>query len=203
MVKSARKAKRIITLNTSTMEQPQSESRFATNVGSLVFTNIGKALCGGLGGCVLATSIIGVVLTTLIYVLFFIYAFANPDKDAWLTSEGGNFKLSPDAATAGTGALHIHAVFTGWFAWFFINMVAQWVILGISVLFFYLSLEWVGIAFQGIMSCLLGCSFLAMYIAGMVWRFNSAGRYAAGSLVPEGTSTDDWAKTVSADGSLF
>ena len=152
---------------------------------------------------VIGLSIASCVLSLIVFILFCVYAFGNPDKDAWVALDGeGNYKLGADEAAAGTGSTHIHKVFVSWFTWFVMNSLAPLVIAPLSMLFFKCSPGF-GAICQICMCCAMCCSQLSWYIAGIVWRFNGKGRYSVGGLKPTGTSDEDWAKTVTAEDSLF
>mmetsp|Transcript_32073 Transcript_32073/g.37718 ORF Transcript_32073/g.37718 Transcript_32073/m.37718 type:complete len:106 (+) Transcript_32073:171-488(+) len=56
---------------------------------------------------------------------------------------------------------------------------------------------------MGLNGCAMTCGGLAWWITGIVWRFRSDGAYAAGDIVPDGKTLEDWETEISADGSLF
>jgi hypothetical protein len=57
--------------------------------------------------------------------------------------------------------------------------------------------------FFGMFGVLLGCTSMAWWIVGIVWRFNHIGRYSCGDIAPYGTREDVWHETIRAEGSLF
>ena len=63
--------------------------------------------------------------------------------------------------------------------------------------------EGLGKCCGGLASLGMCCGGTAWWITGIVWRFRSEGAYAAGDLVPEGKSVDDWDTEISDEDSLF
>jgi len=98
--------------------------------------------------------------------------------------------------------VNIHARFTTWFAWGFIN----WLVPPMVVLISYVSWRTssrcgtVSIAITG---CWGTCSFLIWFIMGIAWRFNYDGMFSSGTLVPAGTSELDWEAQITAEGSAY
>ena len=116
-----------------------------------------------------------------------IYAFDNPDQPAWYGVTDGKPSLfgSPDEQGAGE-LTDIHQRFVSWFLWGFIQALAPWLLAPFIVSCMVLSPELGSLC--GILSCCgLGCSSLAWWIAGIVWRFRSDGSYACGDELIYGT----------------
>lgn len=130
-----------------------------------------------------------------------IYALANPDKPAWIGMISSDDKMSlyptQEAADAdkAVNAIDIHARYVTWFMWGFFTILAPFgmgVIVGIGFCIHKVC----GIILQCSLGCGFCCSTLFWFIMGAVWRFDDYGKFAAGALVPSGTSEDDWhAKT--------
>lgn len=132
-----------------------------------------------------------------------IYAFNNPNEEAWYGSMNGNGKIfeTENAATAAKAIdiVDIHGRFVTWFLWGFIQSLLPLAtgILGAICGAISPSLA----AFMtGLGGCGIGCGGLAWYIVGLVWRFSAAGKFAAGDVMPEGTTEDVWTKAITCDG---
>ena len=137
-----------------------------------------------------------------------IYAFNNPDQEAWygLDTDGkGALFASEDAGLTGraTELVDIHARFVTWFLWGFIQTLvlplSATILVGLGMLI-HPSL---GSFCSGLLGCGMSCGGLAWWITGIVWRFRSDGAYATGDVVPEGKDLDAWEAEISADDSLF
>ena len=136
-------------------------------------------------GCILA--LVMAALPVIWTVYLGIYAFDNPDQPAWYGVVDGKPSLfgSPDEQGAGE-LTDVHQRFVSWFLWGFIQALAPWLLAPFIVSCMVLSPELGSLC--GILSCCgLGCSAIAWWIAGIVWRFRSDGSYACGDeLAGEG-----------------
>ena len=160
------------------------------------------ALCACLCGCVAAA----VPITFVVYLG--IYAFNNPDNEAWVgVAPTGKQALYADE-TAGTLAkatslADIHGRFVSWFLWGFLQNlvlpVSAVLLIGLGMLIN----EGLGKCCGGLASLGMCCGGTAWWITGIVWRFRSEGAYAAGDFVPEGKSVEDWDTEISGEDSLF
>lgn len=159
----------------------------------------------GTVGCVLCTACSAAPIVLTVYMG--IYAFNNPDNPAWLgTSPELENKLYADEAAGladnAQSMVDIHNRFVNWFMWGFITMIAP---IGSALL--YAMLIFISPALAqfcgGTLSCAIGCSSIAWWIVGIVWRFRSDGAYAAGDIVPENTEIDAWNLELAKDDSLF
>ena len=136
-----------------------------------------------------------------------IFAFANPDKAAWIGySKEENLTLYPTNEAASTASatqvINIHARFVSWFVWGFYMLWAPLVIITMVTCGFMVSNN-LGIACS---VCTLGsacCSSTFWFIFGFVWRFSDYGRFASGAKVPEGVTEQDWYKQIHADESMY
>lgn len=61
----------------------------------------------------------------------------------------------------------------------------------------------VGMVCGALNGCLIGCSGLAWWITGIVWRFRADGAFATGDIKPEDTTAEDWLATLEGDNSLY
>ena len=137
-----------------------------------------------------------------------IYAFNNPDSEAWLgLGPDGNHALYADK-TAGdtanaTELVDIHARFVFWFLWGF----SQALLIPLSSMLLTvigaLIHPTLGTLCAGLTGCTMSCGGLAWWITGIVWRFRSDGAYAVGDIVPEGKTVEDWEAEITTDGSLY
>ena len=102
-----------------------------------------------------------------------------------------------------TELVDIHARFVLWFVWgFFQSLVIP---LGGSLLVLLAMAihPTFGTLCMGLNGCGLTCGGLAWWVTGIVWRFRSDGAFAAGDIVPEGTTIEEWDQEVAAEGSFF
>ena len=52
--------------------------------------------------------------------------------------------------------------------------------------------------------CFYGCSMVAWWVAGIVWRFRPAGKYASGDMIPVDVSETEWLEeTITVDDSIY
>ena len=133
------------------------------------------------------------------------YAFANPDAEAWYGTVGGQEDLFPtqaagDLLKAGD-MTDIHGKFVTWFLWGFIQALLP---CGTGILSAICGLIHPSAAacMSGLGGLGIGCGGLAWWITGMVWRFGAAGKFAAGDVIPEGVTEEQWQTYVTAEGSL-
>ena len=130
-------------------------------------------VCGGL------FCIAGIVKV----VFFALYAFDNPDREAWygLDLQTGQPKLfeSENGASLDTELDDIHGRITSWFFWGFMMFITP-----IFVSMTVLALALVSPLFSRICGMLtlftFGASYVAWYISGIIWRFNKEGSFACG-----------------------
>ena len=162
---------------------------------------------GSAGACVaclcgLACSSLPIIFT----VYLGIYAFNNPDKEAWYGKVGDEQSLFVSHAdgegSSATDLANIHQRFVTWFLWGFIQTLAP---IGIGLIgAIGAAINPVcGTALGGIGGCAMGCGGLAWWITGIVWRFRSDGAFAVGDIPQGDVKPDEWMKTVEADGSLY
>ena len=132
----------------------------------------------------------------------------NPDKEAWYGQVNGNdtlFKSKEDGlAVSAKNFTDIHQRFHIWFLWGFITFLAVIVFSIIQIVLSLLEIfdSAVLIAY-GILGCLTGCTTLAWWIVGIVWRFNDVGIYSCGDIIPKETTESVWHETIRAEGSLY
>ena len=167
-----------------------------------------KSMCTGVTGvlmCLLgcACSVAPIVLC----VYLGIYAFNNPDNDAWLgVKDDGAYELFKDEAAGKTAEakelVDIHTRFVNWFLTGFILALAP---IGISILTGISSMinPTCGSALGGILGCGWTCSQLAWWITGIVWRFRADGSYSVGDIKPPTKNEEEWTKLVTGDDSLY
>lgn len=162
---------------------------------------------GALGGC--CACICGLVCAALpiVFTVYLgIYAFNNPDKDAWygiVSEQKALFATHADGKTAQAAELvDIHQRFVTWFLWGFIQTLAPIAVGLISAIGTAIN-PTCGSALAGVGGCAMGCGGLAWWITGIVWRFRSDGAYSVGDI-PEGdVKPEEWEKTVTGSTSLF
>ena len=156
-----------------------------------------KTVCGaacGVVGCVAATAC--TVAPIVLCVYQGIYAFNNPDNEAWLgVVPGGENKLFADQEAGNldkaTGLVDIHGRFVTWFLWGFLTSLSP-LALGILFLITTLINPNLGGCCGAFNACAVGCSGLAWWITGIVWRFRADGAFVSGDLVPEGKTQEEW-----------
>ena len=97
---------------------------------------------------------------------------------------------------------NIHARIVNWFLFGFILMIGPFFIATVSYMgaVIHKNLAW-ALCNMGIL--LLGCSTVAWFIVGIVFRYSRKGRYSAGTVLPPDTDKDDWLATIKADGTLY
>ena len=125
-----------------------------------------------------------------------IYSFKNPDKPAWYTTDSdGNPSLYRTQAQADLsiqsnqsaivngevldGVIDIHSRFIFWFQWGFCVIMAPIISLVVILIVSYIN-ETLSYLCSGVLACATGCSGLAWWITGQIWRFRSDGAYACG-----------------------
>ena len=61
----------------------------------------------------------------------------------------------------------------------------------------------VALSVAGAFSGPLFCFYIYWVIMGLIWRFGSAGSFAAGHIRPEGVTPEQHEESINAEGSLF
>ena len=134
--------------------------------------------------CLCALTCCGISITFIVYLG--IYGLNNPDKEAWygvdVQGEGALFETN-NSVGAESKLINIHGKFVLWFLWGFIFALSTFAATPIMMIASCIH-EMLGKVLGGILTCGLGCGGLAWWIAGIVWRFNTAGAYASGDLLP-------------------
>ena len=170
-----------------------------------------KGIAAGTSGVVLClVSCAFAILPIVMTVYLGIYAFNNPDSEAWLgLSKSGkeeDFALFKDEAAGkaaqATELVDVHGRFLVWFLWGFIAQLSPIAVVILTSIF-TLCHPGFGSFCGGVLGCAQCCGTLAWWITGIVWRFRADGAYAAGDIIPEGTTIEDWEKKISAQDSLF
>ena len=164
----------------------------------------GAGTCMAVISCICSLACLSIFLTFVIYLG--IYAFDNPDNEAWYQSYSGPVNgetveiagLTPTAEfPAGLPfpttdltleAVPVHARFVTWFTWGFLNTMLCCTFCCGAVLISRVAQSLVGCCFC-LMAC-TNCSGFVWYIMGLVWRLNKAGRFASGDILPYGVP--DW-----------
>ena len=121
-------------------------------------------------------------------VFFALYAFDNPDREAWygLDLQTGQPKLfeSENGASMDTELDDIHGRITSWLLWGFMMFITP-VFLSMTVL----AVALVSPLFSRICGSLtlfiFGASYIAWYISGILWRFNKEGSFACGDFLSD------------------
>ena len=115
------------------------------------------------------------------------YAFANPNLEAWygvVAEQQALFPTEALGAAAGDSLVDVHGKMVTWFLWGFIQALLPCVGSLLAVLCGLISPVLASVM-GGLSGCGIAIGGLSWYIAGLVWRFNAAGKYASGDL-PEG-----------------
>mmetsp|Transcript_23076 Transcript_23076/g.30711 ORF Transcript_23076/g.30711 Transcript_23076/m.30711 type:complete len:127 (-) Transcript_23076:370-750(-) len=121
---------------------------------------------------------IAVLLTFVIYLG--IYAFNNPDREAWVglaaeTNDRTLFRAHAELdASKAIQVVNIHSRFTAWFFWGFINWFAPLFIVTCAVLTCSIN-QFCGLVTISALSLASACSATAWFIVGAIWRFNKDG----------------------------
>lgn len=94
-------------------------------------------------------------------------------------------------AGSALGLIDIHARLVNWFLWGFIIALSPF---AIACMTWLISKANTGVAFLvgNITACAVGCGSLAWWILGIVYRFDSTGRYSIGEITPKDTDKDVW-----------
>ena len=112
-----------------------------------------------------------------------IYAYDNPDREAWLghiSVEGNSLSLQMGLyaseqdlkAANATSNIHVHARLVAWFTWGFWNNILP-IVIGAVFLFLALINPAVSLVFQGVFGCLSCCSSISWFITGIIWRWSA------------------------------
>lgn len=120
-----------------------------------------------------------VILEVALMVYLGIFAFANPDPNAWYgrlgddpTSTGALFINKEAGIVQGAAEMiNIHRHFENWFLWGFLLIVGPFVVGTLSLIAYLISKE-AGMIFANVGLCLFGAVSLAWWILGIVWRFS-------------------------------
>ena len=80
----------------------------------------------------------------------------------------------------------MHGRFVTWYKWWFFVYISLLVLPCFSWAVRLIS-ESLGNFIHGCLMLGLTCAANAAFICGLIWRFNSIGRFAAGDIVPVGT----------------
>ena len=156
--------------------------------------------------CAVVIAILVSLIPITLTILFGVYAFGNPDQPAWYGLESGQPSLyaSEELAKAASAEdiVNIHGRFVNWFFWGFLVFVSPFIITLLLVACVFVSPNTATVC-GPVLSFATACGSLVWYILGIVWRFNSKGRYTAGDVPPVGTDKEAWAEQVAAAGSNF
>ncbi len=167
-----------------------------------------KTTLAGAGGVVACLAGCACAIAPIVLIVYEgIYAFNNPDKEAWLgiLPDGQNQLFADQEAgnlEKATGLVDIHARFITWFLWGFITALMP-----IALVLLFLAATVInpnlGTCVSAMNACAFGCSSLAWWITGIVWRFRSDGAFASGDIVPKGKTLEEWTDIVSDGDSLY
>ena len=156
-----------------------------------------KSVLAGAGSCVLCLLGTACSIVPIVFIVYLgIYAFNNPDQEAWYgLDSNGKQALFPDEASAtaasATEVADMHQRFVGWFLWGFIQIFAPCAAACLSAIFMMIS-PTIGSVCGGLLGCATGCGGLAWWIAGIVWRFRADGAYSCGDIAQDGISAEAW-----------
>ena len=120
-----------------------------------------------------------------------IYAFDNPDSPAWYGIVDGKPGLFENHELESVELLDIHRRFASWFLWGFIHALAPWLLFLCVKVCTALSPK-LGECSQILAICSYGCSTVAWWVTGIVWRFRPDGAFASGdkfSVLVDGDET--------------
>ena len=164
-----------------------------------------KQACDGAGKAGLFVCCATCLAIPTVFATFLgIYAYNNPDQQAWYGIVDGKQQLFADPSEAGSNMdlVDIHSRFQTWFHWGFISMVALPVNTLLMVLFMFCNATLGNIC---CCSCIFvtGSTSLAWFISGLVWRFRQDGAFAAGDYEMMGKTKDEWEAIVTAEDSLY
>ena len=126
---------------------------------------------------------------TTLWVYFGIYAFDNPNVDAYYMPGDGttaNPGLLVGEQNAEGSLVPIHNMFVMWFTWSFANICSFFALMFCIMPMIALSSrvcgEMVPKICGGLCLCGVCCSSIACFITGAVYRFSEAGVYASVSV---------------------
>ena len=165
--------------------------------------------------CCCASSIcivlFGVWLTFMIYLG--VFAFDNPDKDVWLghMQESGDkavkmqlFSSYEELTAANANShVHMHGRLVAWFTWGFYQFILPIALLPIVACLLICGGPVAGLFCYAATMLSCGCSVMAWFITGIIWRWSTDGQFAVGTLIPSGKTADEWSTITKAEGSLY
>ena len=167
-----------------------------------------KSVAAGAGGVVMCAAACACSIAPIVLIVYEgIYAFNNPDKEAWLgVLPSGDSKLLADQEAGNlekaTGLVDIHARFVTWFLWGFITALAP---IGLIIVFLIATVinPNLGTCVNAVNTLAFGCSGLAWWITGIVWRFRNDGALAAGDIPLKDKTQEEWLEVVTDEDSLY
>ena len=151
-------------------------------------------------GCFLLI-LLGLQITLCVYMG--IYAFNNPDSEGWYGIVKGTKMMDSQEALRQAGAFaleDVHSNFVIWFQWGFANALT---FAGYSSCIPFMAMFPPLALLMQCCSCYGGCSLLAWYITGLVWRCRTSGAFASGDLIVGDLDEDAWISQITASDSHF
>ena len=138
----------------------------------------------------------GCVAPIVFIVYLGIYAFANPDNEAYVGKNAdGEFHMyyTKKAADFAEDVRDVHGTWVTWFKQaFFLHSTVPAIAIGFIGIGYKLCNPTIGSFCICIQTACYSCLFVAWWILGIVYRFNDYGRYAAGDIIPEDMTRDEW-----------
>ena len=107
--------------------------------------------------------------------------------------------MAPDRATT---YVNIHGRYVTWFQWGFLMFFSGCAVSLFAGCLAFISQNLAAVC-GAVLTCANCCTMIVWYIIGIVWRFDSYGRFAAGTIVPSGISEEEWEKEVKAADSIY
>ena len=122
------------------------------------------------------------------------FAFNNPDQAAWVGKVDNKYEIyatKEEADTANASDItDMHQRYVAWFLIAFIMAISPFVNFAL-ITFGSCIHEGVGTCFIGLLGCAFFCAVPAFYIVGLLWRFDSIGRFASGDNFAPGAEVGD------------
>ena len=155
----------------------------------------GLGVCSKIVGCICSCGCLAAIITFTVYCGM--YAFNNPEPQAYYIAATGASPASlvGVADVDAVGVTAVHDQFVRWFTWIFAQQKVMF-FGGPIIVFLVTCIMRVSACLGNLCGVLMACgvcgSGLGAWIAGMVWRFSEAGKFASGdNLADDYVPADD------------
>ena len=152
-------------------------------------------VCSKIVGCICSCGCLAAIITFTVYCGM--YAFNNPEPQAYYIAATGTSPASlvGVADVNAEGVTAVHDQFVKWFTWVFAQQMVMF-FGGPIIVLLVICIMRVSACLGNLCGVLMACgvcgSGLGAWIAGMVWRFSEAGKFASGdNLADDYVPADD------------